>query len=272
MKTKEIREYIKNLALDLEISSTSERSVCPFCGGGAKAEHTFSVTRTPEGLLYNCFRASCPNGHGFVGSRNVVRDYKPKIRQFVPKYYTKPLFKLPNVIRDWMIKKYRLTPEEIINAGFKYSIEDKRVYMPIFDDKGYETGAVARAFNGQEPKAVMYKYNDGPKFYFPFGELYGSSVVIVEDIISAIRCKRLFGNAVALLGTGFNPEQATYLSSLFKNIVYALDPDAVYKAIDYAIEYQLLFNSSRVAFLTADPKDLSDEKLLLEVGYGEKTD
>jgi hypothetical protein len=272
MKNKETREHIKNLALDLPIGGVSERQVCPFCGGGSHRESTFNVTRTADGLLYNCFRASCPDGHGFIGSKNVVSDYNPKIKEFKPKLFTRPLYKLPNVIRDWMMNKYRLTAKEIADAGFKYDLQQKRVYMPIFNILGYTTGAVARSFNGGNPKAVNYKFNDELKFYFPNGELSGDSVVIVEDIISAIRCKRLFGNAVALLGTGLNAEQASYLAQFFRHIIYALDPDAVQVAIDHAIEYQLLFDSSRVAFLSADPKDMSDEQLRLEVAGGEKTD
>ena len=47
-----IHEYIKSLDLVLE---ERYRGDCPICNG----KNTFTVIKTPDNILYNCYKAGC---------------------------------------------------------------------------------------------------------------------------------------------------------------------------------------------------------------------
>ena len=51
----------------------------------------------------------------------------------------------------------------------------------------------------------------------------------------------------------------------YNNVVLALDPDALFKAIELKKKWGLFFNTFRVASLTKDPKDLPHDTLFEEL-------
>ena len=67
------RDKIKLLAIGLPVGC-SIQEICPVCNGGMNKDKSLSITRTTEGLLYNCFRAKCSGCRGFVSSLDITGE------------------------------------------------------------------------------------------------------------------------------------------------------------------------------------------------------
>jgi len=127
-----------------------------------------------------------------------------------------------------------------------------------------------RSYAGRRPKAIIYWFNDVPKLYFPKGmELFKERVVLVEDIISAIKGAR-YVPTVAILGTNISVADISFLAGMFDSCSLCLDSDAVRHSIELAKRYSLLFKKpTQVIKLDKDIKDMDDndiKKLLIYEG------
>src|SRR5687768_16257684 len=69
MRNRQVENEIELEALGLDIDESIGNLLCPFCQGGSSGEHKFSITRIDTGLLYNCYRAGCSDGRGFIATR-----------------------------------------------------------------------------------------------------------------------------------------------------------------------------------------------------------
>jgi len=257
---------IKLLALDLAIAD-SLRGVCPFCNA---REHSFTITRNEEGLLYNCYRDSCPpeDSSGFIGTmpQNVldVSSFK-KEKKFRAKPFKYPTTGLPLDMEEILYSLYGFIPVCKWDTGHFRLVFEARNY------EGYTYGYVAKALSGytrwKGPKSVNYFDTPGPHLYYPpffksptvhlgpGGYLNTESVTIVEDCISAQKV-----NGVALLGTHMTDEQALSLRKHFNRLIIALDPDAAAAAQRIYRKYNLYFDNIRILDLDKDPKDTSYEE------------
>lgn len=92
-------------------------------------------------------------------------------------------------------------------------------------------------------------------------------LVLVEDILSAIRVQQLGLSACALLGTHLNNDKVREIS-LFKpgEVIIALDEDATDEAFKLAGRWGLAFPKIRVAILERDFKDDTDQNILRTLG------
>jgi len=268
MVLKNLRDEIKLLALDLNIAD-SLRGVCPFCN--ATHEHSFTITRTEEGLLYNCYRSSCPDeeSSGFIGTmpQNIlnVASFK-KEKTFRSKSFKYPTSELPLDIEDILYTLYGFIP------SCKWDTKYFRLVFEARDYNGYTYGHVAKVLPGYTnwpgPKSVNYFETRGSHLYYPpfFSKTLRLEVgdnpynppfpvTIVEDCISAQKV-----NGVALLGTHMTDEQALSLRKHFNRLIIALDPDAAAAAERIVRKYRLYFDNIRILDLDKDPKDTTYEE------------
>lgn len=259
-------EYIKLESLSLGMDQTSYNSLCPFCSDGG-VRGSFSLTRIEGGILFNCFRDKC-GACGRVPINASSLDYGHKRSLpgavFEPRYYNYPLTKLHLPARKFLRSKYGLLDTEIDQAGFRWAGEHERIYMPVRNPSGTELGAQLRSYDTSErSKTLNYKWVDEAFIHWPKVNSVvapGGPIILVEDIVSSIRCAR-FADSCALLGTSLSPALARVLCAKYAHVLVALDPDAYGKAMKMWKDYALFFKRFDVVKLPKDPKDMEHNQL-----------
>jgi hypothetical protein len=255
-----MRNKIKLEALDLPLGNTTYSISCPVCGQAG----SFSVTRIRDGLLYNCFRASC-SCRGFIPS---VASSTYNERELVPKKakeFKGELSPLSGAICNYLQESYEIDKDVAEANGWKWDSTNERLYMPTHNIFGTSTGAVCKKLPWslyEGPKAVNYPAgNIDVGLHFPaYCEFSGDRVVVVEDIISSVKVS-MIENCCALLGTNMNEGQASLLATQFNSVVFMLDPDAQNKSVSMARKYGAMFKEARAIALDDDPKDAALDKL-----------
>lgn len=251
---------IKLGAIALPVGATTIDIVCPWCRGGQNQDQAFAVTRTDDGLLYICYRASCPHS-GFIPAYGSSEARSGTVCKPVREFH-RPLKALPNRLRRVLESKYELDWDTQKGQEWKYDYTKDRLYMPVFDYMGYQAGAVVKRLSDDKsiPKTVLYGEN-GQYHRLHYPRLpekplvsAGNTLVVVEDIISAVKVSRILP-CVALLGTHMSQDQACELASRYTQLVIALDPDAYGKALLMADKYGILFQDVSVLDMDQDPKD-----------------
>ena len=257
--------YIKMQALELLVGE-STNTYCPFCG--ATHEAKLSLTRKADGILYNCYRASCGRG-GFVTSSpsNWARADLPK-RPVHKEYETE---ELPDDIRDFIQSAYGISYLTIEAEGWTYARESNRLIMPLRSRLVHTFGLCAKALpsrfgKASSPKVLMhYTSEDALRLHFPLCISYSSNaLVLVEDILSATKLAALGIPTAALLGTHISTEVLSYLATQYESLTVALDPDATVKALRLKAEAELFFLGGIIVVpMRKDPKDTPESELLM---------
>lgn len=250
----------------LQIGETSRQLLCPRCNGGMGKERAFNISRSADGLLYFCHRASC-DFRGFIPTGRLSVAPTGKLLEGLRKF-NHPIAPLPIEMGLYLHDRYGLTGGELNANQFGWWPDARRVILPMLDDRGSRIGILARSYNGDKPKTLRFWEEEAPKLAFPaitedVGRWYGGGpVVVVEDMLSAIKVQR-HSPCVALCGTWLGHPEAVYLSRRYNRLFIMLDPGAEQAALRIQRNYGLLFDEVRVlGGYAEDPKDLSDDKLL----------
>jgi len=253
--------YIRAEALSIETGVT--RAVyCPFCDNESPYSPSLSITRTDEGIVYNCYRAVC-SGKGFIGS--MPRERVEKVtRKPTTNQFKESTQLLSEEQKKQLFGEYNLSDRHCATWRVSYG----RLVMPMRDDKGniwgYNSKSMWDVFPGSR-KSVNYVHipYEGGVHWATDSRHVSDKVVVVEDIISATRVAATIKNVhvIALLGTVFNDHTVKALmGKRIKHVVIALDPDALSKAVSIVNKYRVFFNTFKILSLSKDPKDLSKEK------------
>ena len=219
-----IQKYVDDLDLG---EGDTVRGDCPDCGGN----NTFTANKSGGAVLYNCYKLGCKiSGIHTVGMTaadiearmNDVPKPKPKAEAMIlPEYIVQGGSGL-DVFRDkW----------DLWDQGLMYDLKDKRAVFPIFIN-GVLIDAVGRALAGAEPKWLRYT---GKANYFLAGT--GETVVVVEDVISAITVAKLGFVGMAILGTSLSVAHMEQLGN-YSQVIVALDPDAAHKTLKFRQEIE----------------------------------
>ena len=259
-----IEESLKSSSLNYDVDE-SGLSICPFCN--ADHETSLSITRTDQGFLYNCFRASC-GAKGFISS--MVGPVPPetkdvKFKKFKPRAFTGELENLPERVITMMLDNYELTEEELHEQGIKFCRAENRIYMPVFTYTGEQFGGVSKSLTPgvRRFKTINYFDRESSRLSYPRRGVSGESpIVIVEDILSAIKCSR-HTRSVALLGHTISIPQIKELRNQTDSIILMLDADVIHKALSLKKKFGFYFRNFSVVYLSngLDPKDMKDEEL-----------
>lgn len=261
--TQQQREILLSFG-ELAVDETAVNTTCPFCHGGLSRDNSFSVTRKSEGYLYNCYRATC-KARGFIPTILADTGNTPR-RKFSPRHFREVLTQLPSEVKTYLMERFHLTSEELSTANCRWAPKVTRVVWPITNSNNRVVGHMTRGykefhnFEKGEPKAIAYWGNDCSKLYFPHTEVKDGPIVVVEDIISAIRVARHM-RSVAMLGTIFNDNTVNELRQHSDSIWLGFDPDAVKLAIKAKQKYNAFFVDIRVIQFPDDPKDMGEEEL-----------
>jgi hypothetical protein len=226
------------------------------------------VTRKPNGWQFHCHNC----GDKFSGFQPRDGASSPSetieaIKNLVEnELVTADEVKLPPDCTDrlhkdgvrWLLK-YGITSEEISKYKIVYSPSIHRLIFPVFDSNDNLVAWQGRALDNSKIKYMteIRKDIEHRVYYVPKDDR--KSIVIVEDIVSAIKVGRHL-NAMALLGSYFNPKIVPYLRC-FEKVIFWLDDDKYVSSISYAKKCRQLGLNACTVRTIADPKACSDKQI-----------
>lgn len=244
-----IREFLDELDLP---EGQFYRGNCPAC----LSKNTFTAIKQQGTLLYNCYSLNCRykgRYHTDMTAQEILtvmrqrREYehnKPldpeKDTMEIPIHVVQPSAehtKFNRFVMRWGIPR----------AGLLYDVKDERVVFPVYH-KGRIIDANGRAVGGKLPK--WYRYT-GAADYALYGT--GSSLLIVEDILSAIIASIEIPNitVMAILGTQLTTRHIEKAGE-YDTIGVALDPDALSKTIEFRRELEQWTGNNVIAIKISD--------------------
>lgn len=156
---------------------------------------------------------------------------------------------MPVKNKNWLLQ---FINEREIGRFFKYS---ETLNAHVFTYMGTD-GRLFWEARGVEPKTVT---SGGPKPMMFLGS--GTDLVVVEDLVSAIKISRQF-LAMPLFGASMRNDWIAAIgrNRTVKRIFYWLDDDKKKEAVEYTRKSSL-FMPSRAIFTELDPKEYSDEEI-----------
>lgn len=276
MRNKQIEREIELEAIGLDIGESIGDLVCPFCQGGRTGEQKFGITRIDTGLLYNCYRASCPDGRGFIPiSGDLLAGPKPTAASKWKGPYRGEFRPLTRKDREYFANRFDLGPAYV---GFIGVSERNHYVMEIQTMDGYVRGYVVRrgCWSGNSPSCPRTASGGGPKsraysnnpddvlvsWHSPHVDdaRWTGKIVVVEDQISAAKVAQAGYIGAALTGSYLGEDKVKEISRYKPaEVVVALDADATGEAFKAARKWGLAFPAIRVLPLQTDIKDMKRE-------------
>lgn len=183
-----------------------------------------------------------------------IREYTGMPRDSVP------LSEAPDAAIAWLLRG-GLAPETAeSNYGMRWHDHIRRVLIPVYDVHRNSHGIIGRAVFNERPKYLVLQ--GSPALYFPTNRLQ-DSIIIVEDVLSAIAIERAGYFSVAMLGTTISQDDAISLSALAQTAVLWTDPDKAGVASRATICSRLELSGIKVreAFSAVDPKLLRRQSI-----------
>lgn len=260
MSSKKIFQLLTDMAKDISFGQTVYYD-CPVCYKSKK----LGLTHKAEGVLYNCFSASCILRPGIIPNGSIPVS-KAKVTSMLNKRHTavSNTFRLPDYLVEGfasensirMAEKYELLSSYA--SGQLATYYDPKLQRQVFCYKNLSNeivGAFGRALvAGVKPKA--YIYPNSQKTPILIGK--GTTAIIVEDLFSAVKVANYnpLLTGVSISGTMFSVDYLPYLAS-YKDIAICLDKDATLKSLK--VKKLLDFVAERVVILpiTKDLKDMT---------------
>jgi hypothetical protein len=204
-----------------------------------------------------------------------------RMRKMVDKKYQKEV-KLPNdfvtdipeFVLAWLWG-YEIDPNDIIDHGMGYSERYDRLIIPVYHTglygnvpaKFHMIAWSGRYFGKDKTLGKWHTVREyGRKYiYFSLAVPNQPILVVVEDIISAIKMFNAGYNAVAVMTT-YVPNEL-YLGLKPYDVKVWLDPDALVKSLKVTQRFNAVGVKARhIAYPDGDPKDcpLADVQGLIE--------
>jgi len=242
---------------------------CPFCDPDHYRECS-KTTRTERGWKFYCHRCGKGKAKYSVGFTPAAAKAHLSTWQKRGELRTKSIFlpkdfnqNIPPQGYKWLIQ-YGITPALIAKYGIGFSEYYNRVVLPVYrgNDLAYWQGRNVGKATQDNPKYLNVSC-DREDTYF---ELWQNAddpegpIVLVEDILSAIRVHEAGFNAISLLGTNLTEHLLAKLMSKTSNgkcyVVIWLDPDMRKKMIGFIPRFTSLGIPTRVEVSAQeDPKD-----------------
>jgi len=235
-----MHKYIEDLDLG---EGDTVRGDCPDCGG----KNTFTANKSGGAVLYNCYKLGCKiSGVHTVGMTAAdIQARMQEVEQDKPKPKVE-IMELPEyVVRSGSGLDAFRDKWDLWDQGLMYDLKDKRAVFPIFINNVL-IDAVGRALAGAEPKWLRYT---GKADYFIAGT--GNTVVVVEDVISAITVAKLGFTGMAILGTSLSVAHMEQLGN-YSQVIVALDPDAAHKTLSFRQEIEAWTGVTTIALRLDD--------------------
>lgn len=268
----QMRREIELEGSGLDIGESIGDLECPFCGGGRTGERKFSITRIDTGLLFNCYRASCSDGRGFIPTRgDLLHGPKPKTASKWKGPYRGEFRPLKRMDREYFANRFDLEHPYLdfigVNEFGYYVLEVKtmdgyvRGYIvrrgcwggnPACERNRATTGPKSRAYTSNSDDVLLSWHNPSKD-----DAKWTGRIIVVEDQISAAKVAQAGYTGVALTGSYLGQEKVIELARAKPTkLVIALDADATGEAFKAARRWGLAFPSIQVLPLQRDIKDM----------------
>lgn len=238
--------------------ATETGQVCPQCRGGRSQERSLSVGVSGGRLWWRCHRASCgwTGKHSLSGREDAPATHDERRQRF--KSFKRTA--IPAKLKQTLAERLSVSEETLDMAGWSYTYDydglGDRVIMPIFSPGGHVRGEQFRSYSGHAKKAIINGRLDENQISWYRWKKYGPTLIIVEDIPSAVRLAEAGVHALALCGTVLNLERIIEIRDLkYKNVWLALDNDAFNQAVKYVGAYDK-WVKMKVKRLEMDIKDM----------------
>jgi hypothetical protein len=237
-----------------------------------------SIKRTERGWIYHCFH--CGDAGGVLMDKSTTGSTAPRNEDSTtgvrsnhnsnrPRTWTLPADATATWsdfsvhARSWL-RQY-ITVDEVRDNGILYSDRLSRVLFPVRSTTnliGYQTSRLLSTDN--KPKYLTY-VNDRENFYLVLSCSSGvsTSVVVVEDFLSAVVCSR-YCDSAALMGTSMKDTLLARLAGRYdKYLIFLDDDNDQVRAAQRKIQRRLqCFGNAVILSGTGkDPKDCDDVTL-----------
>lgn len=162
------------------------------------------------------------------------------------------------------LKKYGITDQEITRNNIQWSPSKKRLYFPIYDDEeGVNLVAhESRNFSGEGPKTI-WKGADKDSVLHILGDLSSPTLVVVEDILSAIKVGRQYA-CLPLFGSNLSDHLLWRLRRFLgdkPDLTLWLDADKLGYAMKAAMRAAAMGFTTRIVSTQEDPKAQLDRHI-----------
>lgn len=233
-----------------------------------KHDKSLVITRTMDGWAWYCHR--CKQG----GVRDLSGRSPKDVAQFMKSLDVQPTktvqqMRLPldytkEISAAGLAYLYMrgLTDADIKKWKIGYSAKYSRVIFPVYDGRNliYFQGRTTLQVARDNPK-WMNVYQAGRRdVYFIANQMFSHDVVLVEDIISAIRVSHV-SDTYALLSTHIPEDLVLELSKKYSTIFFWLDPDKRIKIVATARRYRAFGINARGILTDKDPKYYTDGQI-----------
>jgi hypothetical protein len=230
---------------------------CPECVKLGKDNGRDNLALYSDGGCY-CF--SC----GFSESSAGLQ----KLKQRTPTV-TKGI-SLPSDVSEYLparawdyLGQYSLTKQDCVANTILWSDFYSRLVFPYFDSTGLL--AWQGRYLGDDPdKAKWFSQGNLNAFYHIVGNTKSRTVVLVEDIVSAIKVGQC-GNVAAspLFGSHVSTKRILYLKHFYDTILVWLDMDKAKESVKFSKTARDFGVMSRSIITEKDPKLYSTQEILL---------
>lgn len=248
------------------------------CGGKVKVHccgnsPSMLISHRENGYSTYCFRCEEPDSHAFVshGTRSIaeIQRHKRELQEAKGKPPHLPhdaVWTIP-VAYAWFLK-FGISLVEATSRGFMWSEFFNRVVVPIYNRDAVTLDAVhMRAVRPDDkPKWLnMGRPSPDAMYWTACGRNYTKSsfIVVVEDLLSAIKIDLAGYNAVAILGSDITDTQVQRIMQETATVVIWFDNDAAgHKGAKDAIK-QFKMQGCHVLQVTsdADPKTYNRDQI-----------
>lgn len=248
------------------------------CGTKTKVRHcgdspAMLISHSEKGYSCHCFRCEEPSAHKFVshGMRSIaeIQRHKAELQQHKNKPPHLPDdFTLDIPVQHAWFLKYGISLDVARKYGFGYSEFFHRIIIPIRGRNGLQAVHMRAISPLDKPKYLnLGKPKDNLLFWAGGWNLrHDAKLIIVEDVLSAIKVQLAGYDAVALNGSSITDYQAVLLADYNMPLYIWLDNDKAGVEGAYKAAKQLVFQGADehlfiVSGHTADPKTYNKEEI-----------
>ena len=192
---------------------------------------------------------------------NVSKALSKPIARFSNAYPNDSTTEINKEAYLWL-KQYGVTNDEIKLNNILWSPSTQMLIFPIYEgDENELLMWQGRYFPSRQPK-VFTSGNPDDNLLFVHGsnDRVDSTVVVVEDIVSAIKVTRVV-TATPLFGAHLSLRKAVRLSKMFEHLVLWLDQDKTVDMLKFKESYSTLFKTIKIISTKQDPKEFTTEKI-----------
>lgn len=231
---------------------------CPECAKKGKDKHGDNLATYPDGhkWCFSCGYYVPATGLGRIFKHSQVDEPESTNQIFLP---FDSDYVYPTRALHW-VEQYGLDKNDLLTNRVVWSDYYQRLIFPIFDDTGL-LAYQGRYFGQDHDAEKWYGRGDLKNIFHIFHGVEDGSVILTEDIISAIKLRKVGHSSMPLFGSHISYQRLVRLKKLFKRVIIWLDPDKKREALEFSMLATTVGLDCKIVFSEYDPKDHSPEEI-----------